>query len=169
MERRVNSRCIAAFTREHTMNRQIVIGMLLLVPLLLAQVGCPAKPPAVSTQPAKPAVSMPRDQRPVDDAIDRGIKYLYSTQLPDGSWAPYSTPDGKMEYPVGPTALAVWACWSPARTMKPQGSRRPSTGWPSTRPRRPTNLAFAATSGRSSSRRAAARRQQRSLAEQAQR
>ncbi len=52
----------------------------------------------------------------VQQAIEKGVKYLWSTQLADGSWATVNAAnvfvDGKplpMEYKVGPTAICVYA------------------------------------------------------------
>ena len=44
----------------------------------------------------------------VDEAIDRGVKYLWSRQSAKHHWEPYGSPTGHF-YPVGPSALAAYA------------------------------------------------------------
>jgi hypothetical protein len=49
----------------------------------------PAKQNAVKApqpEPAAKTVVTPVEQKKIDDAIDRGMKYLLQTQIPDGSW-----------------------------------------------------------------------------------
>lgn len=87
-------------------------------------------PPAVPAAPAAPAQAAPppADADPhgvgsvlakrINAAIDRGVAYLRSTQLPDGSWgvvegnAAYDgkpASGGAYAHPAGPTALALYA------------------------------------------------------------
>ncbi|MBL9086863.1 MAG: sigma-70 family RNA polymerase sigma factor [Planctomycetia bacterium] len=87
-------------------------------------------PPASPAAPAAPAQAAPppADADPhgvgsvlgkrINGAIDRGVAYLRSTQLPDGSWgvvegnAAYDgkpAAGGAYTHPAGPTALALYA------------------------------------------------------------
>jgi hypothetical protein len=107
-------------TRENTMHRVIVAGLLLFVSLSLS---CRTSPPQATqpTQPTQPAqpiqVSPPAnpeesaalDQRQIDQAIESGKKALLASQLPDGSWPGYGKDvKGTAMFPVGPAALATY-------------------------------------------------------------
>ena len=52
--------------------------------------------------PAVQAENIPVDK--VEEAIQKGIKYLWSKQLANGSWKPHAE-----KYPVGPTAICAYA------------------------------------------------------------
>ncbi len=64
----------------------------------------PPFPPIIINRPP-PVKNVEFSDEAIGEAIDKGVKFLYSTQKPDGSWAPY----GGKEYPVGPSAIAVYA------------------------------------------------------------
>ena len=64
----------------------------------------PPPPPIIINRP--PTVqNVEFSDEAVGAAIEKGVKFLYSAQKPDGSWAPY----GGKEYPVGPSAIAAYA------------------------------------------------------------
>ena len=45
-------------------------------------------------------------------AIDKGVKYLYSAQKPNGSWEAYR------EHDLGSVAIVACACWSWAKARR---------------------------------------------------
>ena len=82
------------------MRRNVFLPMLgcslLVCAVARGQAPAPAKPMSLS--------------KAVDQALEAGKKALLASQQPNGSWPGYGkTPKGDVQYPVGPTALAVYA------------------------------------------------------------